>query len=128
MIILKGPWPRVKKTVILRNPEFGDTLSDVNTDYTIKRDMRGNYHTFISQDNKAISFSFQELTHTEATELESFLLEYIGKTILMQSHNGKRYVGSLVADPVVFTEDIDGVYSTNLEFLGRELTYENNNV
>lgn len=120
MMTLQGPWPTSVKVIQVRSPEFGDTIIDNGADYMIKQDMRGGFHTFLRDENTSLAMSFKSLDYKEGRLLEEFLLDLTGQIVMITAHDGQRWLGSFVTDPITLTQATGETYSLDVEFVGRK--------
>ena len=118
MILLQAPYPAFTRIVSVPNADFGDTVSDeAAVDLVIKQDMLGGFHTFIEDKARTRHLTFTGLTYSEFRSLEEFCAEFASSLIRIQDQN-LTWVGSIITDPIQFTQKSGETGDVEIEFIG----------
>ncbi len=103
MLILQAPYPLLKATTCLPNPEFQDgegLVAEVATCYTAT----GARYAYVKkwQTRKKLTWQFV-LTREKGAELIAFLRLYHSSQIKITDHNNRVWVGYFTEDPDLAT-------------------------
>lgn len=102
MIILQAPWPKVETTTILRNPQFNDVQTRLNT-VDIKRTMDGTKTTYVKTTNTRYKLTYQFLlSRMKALELRAFVQSYFSSKIKLVNHKNEVWVVNFISNPFSF--------------------------
>lgn len=119
-MILFAPYPAIEQSIILRHPEFGNTIG-TQSDLTIKYNMIGTPRAFSEQRSQERVLTFREEFQT-LEKLEQFFDSYIGGLILVKDLEFSTFIGSVLAQPLIFNYGGPGDFGTvTFTFVGRQL-------
>jgi len=99
---LQAPYPSIQTTSVLPNPTFGNSEGVVQSQ-NIKRSIDGTVRTYIKRaGRRKMAWSFV-LTRNKAVELREFAHSYHASKILAEDHDGRRYAGYIMNNPLEIT-------------------------
>lgn len=98
-ISIAAPYPALKVTSILPDPNFGNVRAS-QSGIQIKRGMTGEVWTYAKPNDKEVSVLEFSLTRQKDLEVAEFLRIYHTATWKLIDHNGKQWKVQLVGRPV----------------------------
>lgn len=98
-VILQAPYPALRTTTFLPNPQHGDSKSHVAT-VDFKRSMDGQRYTYVkSKDSRMKLVWTFIISQHKALELQAFFDAYNSEEMKVTDHNGKVYIGYITNNP-----------------------------
>lgn len=96
--ILSAPVPLIETTTVLPNPKFGDSEGTTG-ELNILRTVNGRRRTYVkSKGRRKLRWDFN-LSRNKALELLEFYRSYNSRSIFVEDHNGRRWVGWITNNP-----------------------------
>src|SRR4051812_11049157 len=91
--------------VLLQNPEFGDELH-AKLNVILRRSMNKTPYSFVHVPNeRVLSFNFQKLSRNQVRNYFNLMRVSQGKDVTIIDHNGQRWYGNIVSEPVESTHN-----------------------
>ena len=104
MFTLQAPHPGLQTSVVLPNPEWGDSenlVAEVNK----KHAMDGTLFTYVKRKGRRkLSWTFG-LSRNKGLELRAFLQSYFASKVQVTDHNERVWIGHFVNNPFEFETD-----------------------
>jgi hypothetical protein len=102
MFTIMAPYPSAAATVLLPNPQLGNSEGLAIT-MTRKVAIDGTIHTYIKrkQGRRVLKWTFK-LTRNKALELRAFIQCYFASAVKITDHNSRVWVGNFTGNPFEF--------------------------
>jgi hypothetical protein len=99
MFYLQGPYPLLRTTTVLPDPQFSDQEGITDT-IVQKRAMDGTRYVYVKRkaSRRKLQWTFN-LTRNKGLELRAFIQSYFASKIKVIDHNNQTWVGNLTTDP-----------------------------
>lgn len=105
MFMLEAPYPGYQTTVLLPNPNWGNSVAVASSMTTI-RAMDGTLYTYVKQREGRKRFQFDfEISRSKALELRAFIQAYYRTAMRFRDPNDIKWVAYLQNNPFEFAGD-----------------------
>lgn len=102
---IQAPYPALKTTSLLPNPQFANTQGIKSRLASILRSMNNKRYTYVkSLPDQTLTFQFL-LTRAKSLELRAFILTYFASPMKITTHENEVWVVRLINDPFEFTAE-----------------------
>jgi len=100
MFRIQGPFPGYKSTVIVPNPEMGNSKNLASSVQTL-RTMDGTLYTFIKRKRGRKIHKWEFITSRDkAQEVKAFFDAYISNVIRIVDHEDTAHIGYMTLNPI----------------------------
>lgn len=97
MIVLKAPYPNFTHAIVLPNPKFGDSETQIR-ELDIKRSINGTPYTYARVTNNQRLLYQIEITRQKSLELKAFIERYTGFAWELIDHKNQKYRVKYLSD------------------------------
>jgi hypothetical protein len=97
MIILKGPYPNFTRTLILPNPDLGDSYTPIR-ELDVKRAVDGTVYSYLKTTTSVRLLFNIQMTRQKSLELEDFYKLNAGNKIELVNHKDIRYLAIFISE------------------------------